>query len=410
MNIGVFEDSGWRNLLPLTWLRTASGLICGRDRLIDKLLAVTGRAPSGYWTRNEMSGRIGETLPHIEPVPGKPWCIINARALWCGAKQLPPEGTAWIQRNELVAVTVGSDVVEGLERDVFFDSEKLEEWFKPANKVAAPEGVRLIRYPWELPILNSDELTRQFTGGGRHEGNIYEGAHLLDGGQILIERGAVVKPGVVLDAESGPIHLAENCKIEPHAYIEGPAYVGPRSIVRPNTVLRGGTTIGPVCKVGGEIEATIFHGYSNKQHDGFFGHSYVAEWVNIGADTITSDLKNTYGAIRVFLNGVGVESGEHFVGSIIGDHSKTSIGTILPTGCVVGVASALFTAAAVPKFVPSFAWLTDSGMDNYRLDKALSIARTVMARRDLELSPLEADLISYVSAAAGDVESAGWKK
>jgi UDP-N-acetylglucosamine diphosphorylase/glucosamine-1-phosphate N-acetyltransferase len=227
-------------------------------------------------------------------------------------------------------------------------------------------------------------------------------------GQIHIAPGARVKPGVVLDAEEGPIHIDRDALVQPNVVLEGPCYIGPGSIVRPGAAIRGGTTIGPVCKVGGEIEASIIHGYTNKQHHGFLGHSYVAEWVNLGADTVTSDLKNTYGTIRVFINGVGVETGEHLIGSIIGDHSKTGIGTILPTGCVIGVAASVFTQRPLPKFIPSFAWLTDEGMTSYRVEKAVQIARTVMLRRDVCLSDEERQLLEQVAQVARQIESAGW--
>jgi len=134
----------------------------------------------------------------------------------------------------------------------------------------------------------------------------------------------------------------------------------------------------------------------------------VAEWVNLGADTITSDLKNTYGTIRVNINGVGVESGQHFIGSIIGDHAKTGIGTMLPTGGVIGVAANVFAQQAVPKFVPSFAWLTDSGMTPCRVEKVLDIARIVMERRDVALSDPEAQLLRKTAELARQIEAAGW--
>jgi UDP-N-acetylglucosamine diphosphorylase/glucosamine-1-phosphate N-acetyltransferase len=408
INLGVFEDAGWQRLLPLTWLRPACSLICGTDRLIDKVIAACETAPAGYWARSEWSARIGESLPHTEPDSNLPWCLVNARTLWQGAEELPPEGTAWIDRGEVLAVSVPGDMIEGLTSDLFLNPERLAEWIELCRQTPPPEGVRLIRYPWDLVLANADELTRQCKQGGRHEGIVYDGVHFLEHQSICIEPGAKIKAGVVLDAEKGPIHIASKAVIEPNAYIEGPAYIGPRSLVRPFASIRGGTTIGPVCKIGGEIEATVFQGYANKQHDGFFGHSYLGEWTNIGAGTTTSDLKNTYGTIRVFLSGVGVESGEQFVGSIIGDHSKTGIGTLLPTGCVVGVAANVFTTQAVPKFVPSFGWLTDAGLAPYRLEKALSIARVVMGRRDHELTHAEAELLTHVVSAARDIEKAGW--
>jgi UDP-N-acetylglucosamine diphosphorylase/glucosamine-1-phosphate N-acetyltransferase len=174
-------------------------------------------------------------------------------------------------------------------------------------------------------------------------------------------------------------------------------------------VIREGTTIGPVCKVGGEIEASIIHGYSNKQHDGFLGHSYLGQWVNFGADTVTSDLKNTYGTIRVSINGTGVETGEQLVGSLIGDHAKTGIGTILPTGCVIGVLANLFTSGSVPKFVPSFSWISECGRESCRLEKVLQTARIVMGRRGVELSDAELYLLEQTALLAREVEAAGWE-
>ena len=189
--------------------------------------------------------------------------------------------------------------------------------------------------------------------------------------------------------------------------LQGPCFIGRGSLVQPGSSIRRDTSIGPVCKVGGEIEASIIHGYSNKQHDGFLGHSYVGQWVNLGADTVTSDLKNTYGTIRVHLNGRPVETGQNFVGAIIGDHVKTGIGTILPTGCVLGMAANIFTRGAVANFVPSFSWLTSEGMSDFRIDKGIEIARTVMARRGVELSDEEESLIRSVVELARRIESHG---
>jgi NDP-sugar pyrophosphorylase family protein len=190
----------------------------------------------------------------------------------------------------------------------------------------------------------------------------------------------VVKPGVVLDAEEragphcrGRIDRAERGDRGAVLHRTG------ESIVRPGAVIRGGTTIGSGVQ-GGRRDGgqRSFTGYSNKQHDGFVGHSYVAQWVNLGADTVTSDLKNTYGGDpRESSTAWASRRGSGFMGSLIGDHAKTGIGTILPTGCVIGVDGEHLYAGGVPKFVPSFSWLThDQGMEPCRVDKALQIART----------------------------------
>jgi UDP-N-acetylglucosamine diphosphorylase/glucosamine-1-phosphate N-acetyltransferase len=191
---------------------------------------------------------------------------------------------------------------------------------------------------------------------------------------------------VVLDAEEGPIYIGANVKISPHVSIQGPCYIGEDTLIQASAVIREATSIGPVCKVGGEVEASIIHSYSNKQHDGFLGHSYLGQWINIAADSINSDLKNTYGKVRVPINGIEVDSGQMFVGLTVGDHSKCGINSSFATGSIVGFSANLFMSAHIPKFVPSFAWYTDSCRESYDAQRGLEVARKVMARRKVELA------------------------
>jgi UDP-N-acetylglucosamine diphosphorylase / glucose-1-phosphate thymidylyltransferase / UDP-N-acetylgalactosamine diphosphorylase / glucosamine-1-phosphate N-acetyltransferase / galactosamine-1-phosphate N-acetyltransferase len=407
MNIGLFEDAGFSRLLPLTWLRAGFELRCGRDRLVDKVRTHLGRV-ARVWVREALREPLDERFPLDTPEPGQGWCIVNARALVTGDVALPAPGMAWCHDGELVAAGVTAEEVERVSLETFQNAEALAAWLASFRVESPPAVVRLVTYPWDLVLANEAELRRQCRAGGIREGHIYDGAHLVHQTQIHIGSEARIKPGAVLDAEDGPIHIERDALIQANAVLEGPCYIGAGSVVRPGAAIRAGTTIGPVCKVGGEIEGSIIHGHTNKQHDGFLGHSYVGEWVNLGAGTINSDLKNTYGTIRVSLNGQGVESGQHFLGAFIGDHSKTGIGTILPTGCVIGIAANVFKSGGVPKFVPSFAWLTDAGMTSYRVDKAIQIARTVMGRRDMELTPTEEQLLRETAATAREVEAAGW--
>ncbi len=409
MNIGLFEDAGWQRLLPLTWLRSACELRCGRDRLVDKVRAHLGRKVAAVWTRPELAPVAAARVGVEAAEAAADWCVVNARVLVTADVPPPPPGVAWRTSEALVAAGLRAADRSGLDAALFLDEARLEDWLRSFRTESPPPGLRLITHPWDLIHANAHELVRQCREGGVRDGQIFTGAHLLHPSEIHIAAGAVVKPGVVLDAGSGPIHIAEDAVIQPNAVLEGPCYVGPQSVVRPGAVLRAGTSLGPVSRVGGEVAATVFQGYANKQHEGYLGHSYIGEWVNLGAATVTSDLKNTYGTIRVFVNGVGVESGRHFIGAIIGDHSKTGIGTLLPTGAVIGVASNVFTRGPVPKFVPSFAWLTDDGLTAYRVDKALDIARTVMARREQELSEPLARLLEHVAQAARTIEAAGWQ-
>ncbi|MFQ5805067.1 MAG: putative sugar nucleotidyl transferase [Phycisphaerae bacterium] len=408
MNIALFEDAHHTRLLPLTWLRACFELRCGRDRLIDKIRAHVGQRISRLFVRRTIREVVKDRIELAEPVEGESWCLVNGRVLASGNVPTPPIGVAWKLQGTLLAATLPAKDLAALSADLFLDEQKLEEWTQGRHVEPAPETLRLINYPWDLVMANGKELRRQCTNGGVSDGTVHEAAHLLNAGEIHIAPGARIKPGVVLDAEGGPIHIERDVLIQPNAVLEGPCYIGPGSTIRPGAVIRDNSSIGPVCRVGGEVAASIFQGYSNKQHDGFLGHSFVGEWVNIGADTITSNLKNTYGTIRVSLNGVNIETGQHFVGSFIGDHAKTGIGTILPTGGVVGVAANVFTQNAVPKFVPSFAWLTDEGMTTYRVDKAIDIARIVMGRRDRHLSNAEVRLFEVTAKLAREVEAAGW--
>lgn len=405
MNILLFEDAGYLRLLPLTWLRPAFDLRCGRDRLIDKIRRHAGPV-ARLLVRPELHA-VAERRYPLDAARNAPWTIFNARALVTGDIQLPPLGVAWKVQESLVAATITPDAVERLMASMFLDPGRVTEWVDSLRIEPTPPNVRLIDHPWDLVQANTAELVRQCRPDGEIAGKVYPGAHLIHPEAITIKSGAAVKSGTVLDAEGGPIWIDERATVEPCAVVQGPCFIGAESIIRPGASIREGTTIGPVCKVGGEVECTIFQGYSNKQHDGFLGHSFVAPWVNLGAGTTNSDLKNTYGTIRVHLNGVGVETGLHFVGSTIGDHTKTGIGTLLTTGCVLGVAANVF-ATRVPKFVPSFAWLTDEGMKPSRVDKIAEIARIVMARRKIDLDEDEAKLLALVAQLAQQIEVVGW--
>jgi len=288
MNIALFEDDGYRRLLPLTWLRPAFELRCGRDRLIDKVRTHVRGPLAQVFVRAPLTDVIAERCPLERAEPSADWCLLNARALVSGDIEPPPPGSAWRHNDELVAFSIAAAELDQLTPAILLDPAALSEWATRLRPVPPPAPVRLIEYPWDLVLANADELHRQCRNGGEHEGEIYPGAHLVHADQIHLGRGARIKPGAVLDAEDGPVYIARDVLIEANAVIQGPGYIGPGSIVRTGATLRPGTTVGPVCRVAGEISGCIFQGYANKQHEGYLGHSFVAEWVNIGAGTITS--------------------------------------------------------------------------------------------------------------------------
>jgi UDP-N-acetylglucosamine diphosphorylase/glucosamine-1-phosphate N-acetyltransferase len=198
-----------------------------------------------------------------------------------------------------------------------------------------------------------------------------------------------VAPTAVLDAEGGPIVLEEGATVRPGAIILGPAYVGPHATVLERATIRAHTSIGPWCKVNGEVGGCVFQGYSNKAHDGYLGDSWVGEWVNLGAGTTNSNLLNTYGEViaKASPEARSERTGQRFLGATIGDHVKTAICTRLFTGCVAGTGSMLAGTAAVSGCVAGFSWVTDEGVRPYRIDKFLEVARAAMARRKVTPGP-----------------------
>jgi UDP-N-acetylglucosamine diphosphorylase/glucosamine-1-phosphate N-acetyltransferase len=409
MKLGIFEDAGYRNLLPLTWLRPAFDLRCGAERLIEgQLRSARAQAADRLWLRRDLAPLYaGSGAASGASGGADSWLLVNGRAMF--ERQLPalPLNHCIRAGGTLVAAYVPADYVPA-EGEFFLDTAAVDAWSDGLTAIPAPEGVVLIERPWDLIRHNGAALRRQLTHGGVFAGKRCVGVHLLNASAIFVGEGAVLKPGVVLDAEHGPIHIAEGALIEPNAVVQGPAYIGPKSIIRPNAAIREETAIGPTCRVGGEVAESIFWGYGNKQHDGFVGHSYLGAWTNLGAGTTTSDLKNNYGKVRAAPLGEAIDTGMMLLGSIVGDHSKTGIGTLLPTGCVVGAASNIFLSGPAPKSVPSLAWLTDAVRERYRTDRAKELARIVMDRRGVKMTDAEDALFDRLAAQCFAVEAASW--
>ena len=210
------------------------------------------------------------------------------------------------------------------------------------------------------------------------------GAHVADS--------AVIHPSVVIDESEGPVIIGHRAQIGAFSLVQGPSVIGDDCIVKPHSHIRS-SVFGEHCRVSGEISDSVFQSYSNKQHSGFVGHSYIGSWVNLGAGTTTSNLKNTYSHVRPTLPWGREDSQRMFLGSLIGDHTRTAIGAMLPSGSVYGVCSAVFQTSPAPSYMPSFSW----DENPYEFNKAMITARTVMSRRNLELSQAEEHLLRRIS-------------
>jgi len=257
--------------------------------------------------------------------------------------------------------------------------------------------VVLIPTIWDLVNTNEKAIELDYSScfGPEKEGRINKNAVLIESASIFVGAGAKVHAGVVLDASEGPIIIDEGAVVRPGAFVEGPCYIGKDTTVVSGWI-RPGCSFGRACRVGGEVEASIFQGYSNKYHEGFIGHSYIGEWVNLGALTTTSDLKNNYSEVHVDQGEGPVATGQMKVGSFIGDHTKTGIGTLLNTGTCIGVNVNHYGTGFPPKHIRSFSWGTAEGYKEYTIEKAMETARMVMSRREVEMLPEEENLLRFI--------------
>ncbi|MFA5097361.1 MAG: GlmU family protein [Candidatus Margulisiibacteriota bacterium] len=367
MAVLVFEDTDRKKLLPLVYMRKVYDLKCGILTLKEKTEAYFGK--TNFHFTVFVNGRVLADDELVSSVKAcKSPCLL-------------------LQDGVLIAAVIENKIAEGIDIEKPLDQKAFEKLELDKRTVKA----RLITYPWDLvhnnakEIISDTELLRLKSSNLR-TGQMIIGVNMTNKRDIFIGRNAVIKPGVLIDAEEGPVVIDDGVRILGNAVVMGPCYIGKESMIKAGAKIYGGTTIGPHCKIGGEVEASVFHGYSNKQHEGFIGHSYICEWVNLGADTNNSDLKNNYSSVKVQINGQQIDSGNLFVGLFMGDHSKSGINTMFNTGTVVGVSSNIFGPGFPSKSIPSFAWGGASGFVEYGIDKAIETARAVMKRRKVEMT------------------------
>jgi UDP-N-acetylglucosamine diphosphorylase/glucosamine-1-phosphate N-acetyltransferase len=274
-------------------------------------------------------------------------------------------------------------------------------WFSPAG-IGRPEEVfsfapserqpryivrgRLLDRPWDLISANPEQIAADIEAlfpsappAQLPEGVFHWGEHLL-----VIDPSATVEPGCALDTSAGPIWLDRGSRVRAFTRLAGPAYIGADSALLGGPV--EAVSVGPVCRIRGELAESVCLGYVNKQHDGHIGHAYLGRWVNLGAETTNSDLKNNYGTIRMWTPSGVVDTGMMKMGSLLGDHVKTGIGLLLNTGTVVGAGSNLFGSVMPPTYVPPFSWGTGNDLVEFRADKFLEVAERAMGRRRVALS------------------------
>lgn len=428
--VTVFEDAGWKNLLPLVYMRGTFQLRCGMLDLLSRIghlvadrLEIASPVSSeehddcfgyeriarseslGLWCRPGLSGVIAEKtqLPVNQPSGDGTTLFLNGRGLWKSLPKISGDCQSWIgtagRQSDVACIVADASLAAKLTPDLLLDRTRTRLALSGLARRDISDQVQLLDWPWDLVDANAKTLCEDASLSwlelGRHQGKVDQGSYLLAPESIHIGAGTRIKPCVVIDAEEGPVWIGKNVTICPHTYIEGPAFIGDGCILQSGAVIRGGNTIGPVSKIGGEVEGSIIQGYSNKQHDGFLGHSYLGSWINIAADCINSDLKNTYGNVRVKMGDRTVDTGKTFVGMFVGDYSKAGINVSFPTGSCIGFCSNIFVPVS-PNYVPSFAWINGETVERYDAEKGLELARKVMARRKLDLTSNEEQVFRQI--------------
>jgi UDP-N-acetylglucosamine diphosphorylase/glucosamine-1-phosphate N-acetyltransferase len=391
MRIGLFEDSGVAGLDPLTFGRPAFDLYCGLTTLADKQSRFFGRTADGLLVRPLLADvvRLQHPAARVNDLGwlrAGPAVLINGR--W-----LPPP-----YRADLTALTtgphlglVGGEVAYAVLEPAHLATlrpEALGETTAAAWSRDLPQrdaGGRMAAHPWELVEANGEQIARDFADLNLGDQSGCRPATLAVTGpeeRLFIDRTARIDPLVVADTTRGPVVIDREAAVTAFTRLEGPCYVGPGTHLHAARI-HAGTTLGPECRVGGEVECSIVHGYSNKAHEGFLGHSYLGEWVNFGAGTHTSDLRLDYGLVSVpGAGGAPTPTGLRKVGCFVGDHVKTGLNTLLNTGSRVGAFSQLLPSGRLsPRAVPPFSRCIDGVLGEVDLDSVFATAAVAMSRR-----------------------------
>ncbi|MGB2117265.1 MAG: GlmU family protein [Schleiferiaceae bacterium] len=375
MKIQLVDGKHRDHLLPLTYTRPVAQLRCGILTIAEKY------QKRGFKVGYETEDYLQEKFPSVQHdilVSGSV-CPTDS---FIDAITSLTEGQALIQDDQLLA-------------------------FKGANWADTPSEIfpfndvlNLIIRPWDIWTKNAAEMNIDFDvlTKDRFSAPI-DSSNTVFGDRIFLEEGARVKASI-LNATSGPIYLAQNAEVMEGSIVRGGLALGAHSALKLGTKVYGATTLGPHCKVGGEINNSVILGYSNKGHDGFLGNSAIGEWCNLGADTNNSNLKNNYDEVKAwsYVDGRFSKTGQQFCGLIMGDHSKSGINTMFNTGTVVGVSANVYGAGFPRNFIPSFTWGGPQGTTEYMIKKALDTANRMMQRRGLQVDDVERTILEKVYA------------
>lgn len=381
MNYILFDGNHRISLLPFTYTRPVAEIRVGILTIREKWEMLLG-----FTTTTITEEYLEDKYPMVEFHEN---VMINASII--------PSKTLV---NCIKKLTNNQAIFQGDELIAFFTTDTQEQVdFDTYQKIEFKEDLIQIKNTWDIFSMNEQVIQSDFQliTEGKKSQPIPDGVQAIQKEHIFIEEGATVLLSS-LNASKGPIYIGKGAEIMEGCSVRGPLAMCDHSVLKMGTKIYGATTLGPYCKVGGEVSNSVLFGFSNKGHEGFLGNSVIGEWCNLGADTNTSNLKNNYAQVKLWNYQVKkfTDTGLQFCGLMMGDHSKCGINTMFNTGSVVGVSANVFGAGFLRNFIPSFSWGGSSGFKTYQLKKVFEVAKVVMKRRSLDFSEQDQRILEFV--------------
>lgn len=373
MNIIIYEDYYAENFEPISLTRPIFDIRYGENTLLDRIKKICPNDNLGLWVRDHLFDLVRETHPklHVNRMPKEETLWLNARVLWT---------------DEMITEIRKSPAMSFLDGDECIGAH-----------LSGPVSVEWLHAGGPLSVFPPDEEIRHFNGSTVFHFLWDFLSRIPDAIADINLKSSKKKEmvSVILDETNGPIIIHDSATIEPFTYLQGPLYIGENCTVMSHSKVKN-SILGPGCKIGGEVSGTIIQGNSNKAHDGFLGDSFLGEWVNLGAGTTNSNLKNNYQHVSMSVNGVEEMSTRLFLGCFMGDHTKTSIGTLLNTGTNIGVGCNVLAQSFPKRVIPSFTFCVQGKHRKMDFDHFIETAVTVKNRRKLGISTAEKKLLKLI--------------
>ena len=395
MNYIVYEDLKVDNLNPFSLNHASFEIRCGVYSNIERVFNLLSPEDKLYLVvRKDIENIVRERFPQLivnpEIIPSG--LMLNGATIW--NKDL-------INKLEIDKSYSCNGSLIAINRSISTNLNEFNALLESSIQVTLDIDAIHINYIWDLIFNISNILKCDLIYGNKlvpitslDSTTIDSSVIFNNKSNIFINENISIGAGAILDASSGPILIDKSVKIDIGALIQGPIYIGSKTIINPGAKLRGNISIGPVCKIGGELEDVVIQGYTNKQHDGYLGHSFLGEWINLGANTNNSDLKNNYSNIRMKISkDLEINTLKQFLGSCIGDYTRTGISTMLNSGTFIGIGANVFGSGFQPKYINSFQW---GESDKTDFDKFIETCIKIKERRSEKLSKVEIERLKYL--------------